>query len=551
MSKKKSGMQIYTKQDKAILYCGYALLAVFLIAIIVPMVYIVIASFMDPVTLQNKGISFDFSKWSLDAYERVISDKQIWVGFKNAVLYSVIFTVISVAVTMLAAYPMSLPDFKGKKFFNTLFVITMFFNGGLIPTYLLINNIGLLDSMWAVILPGAFSVWNMIIARTYYQGIPRELREAADVDGASEMRYFFNILLPVCMPVVAVLALWQFVAMWNSYFDAMIYLNSASKQPLQLVLRSIQRLSSHIIADERGFAEELKSKWEAKANGKPQKQKEELQTINRRLNELDRLIGSLYENFISGLLPEKQYKSLMKKYSAEQDNLESQVSEIQEKLDQTKASSAHIGRFIRLIKKYKQPAELTKEMACELIDKIVVHEAVGKKPNRQQQVDIYYNFIGQFDLPLSEKEIAEARQKAEQEAAEKAKRKKNRQRESNVAHQAKAKAERWAANDGHKYPKRVCEQCGKEFYPNSTRQRICNTDCTKAHQQAEKEKKRYAEKGEHTFRQKVCKICGKPFWPSNGQEVLCSEECKTINRNQRQLAYYHRKQSAQNAGEAI
>ena len=217
----------------------------------------------------------------------------------------------------------------------------------------------------------------------------------------------------------------------------------------QLVLRSIQRLSRHIIADERGFAEELKSKWEAQANGKPQKQKEELQTINRRLNELDRLIGSLYENFISGLLPEKQYKSLMKKYSTEQDSLESQVSEIQEKLEQTKASSAHIGRFIRLIKKYKQPAELTKEMACELIDKIVVHEAVAKKPNRQQQVDIYYNFIGQFDPPLSEKEIAEARQKAEQEAAEKAKRKKNRQRESNVAHQAKAKAERWAANDGH------------------------------------------------------------------------------------------------------
>ena len=319
----------------------------------------------------------------------------------------------------------------------------------------------------------------------------------------------------------------------------------------QLVLRSIQRLSSHIIADERGFAEELKSKWEAQANGKPQKQKDELQTINRRLNELDRLIGSLYENFISGLLPEKQYKSLMKKYSAEQDGLESQVLEIQEKLEQTKASSAHIGRFIRLIKKYKQPAELTKEMACELIDKIVVHEAIGKKPNRQQQVDIYYNFIGQFDLPLSEKEIAEARRKAEQEAAEKAKRKKDRQRESNVAHQAKAKAERWAANDGHKYPKRICEQCGKEFYPNNTRQRFCNTDCTKAHQQAEKEKKRFAEKGEHTFRQKVCKICGKPFWPSNGQEVLCSEECKTINRNQRQLAYYYRKQSGQKAGEAI
>ena len=233
--------------------------------------------------------------------------------------------------------------------------------------------------------------------------------------------------------------------------------------------------------------------------GKPQEQKDELQTINRRLTELDRLIGSLYENFISGLLPEKQYKSLMKKYSAEQDSLESQVSEIQEKLEQTKASSAHIGRFIKLIKKYKRPAELTKEMACELIDKIVVHEAEGKKPNRQQQVDIYYNFIGQFDLPLSEKEIAEARQKAEQEAAEKAKCKKNRQRESNAAHRAKTKVERWAANDGHKYPKRICEQCGKEFYPNSTRQRFCNTDCTKAHQQAEKEKKRYGNRCKRAY----------------------------------------------------
>ena len=115
---KKSKMALYTRQDKIILYCGYALLGLFLLAIIVPMIYIVIASFMDPVTLQNKGISFDFSKWSLDAYQRVVSDKQIWVGFRNAVLYSIIFTIISVAVTMLAAYPMSLPDFKGKKLFN-------------------------------------------------------------------------------------------------------------------------------------------------------------------------------------------------------------------------------------------------------------------------------------------------------------------------------------------------------------------------------------------------------------------------------------------------
>ena len=156
-----------------------------MVAIVVPVVYIVIASFMDPVTLQNQGITFDFSKWTLTAYERVATDAQIWTGFKNAVLYSVLFTVISVVVTMLAGYPMSLPDFRGKKDLQHPLVFTMFFGGGLIPTYLLINNLGLLDSMWAVILPGAFSVWNMIIARTYYQGVPRELREASDVDGAS------------------------------------------------------------------------------------------------------------------------------------------------------------------------------------------------------------------------------------------------------------------------------------------------------------------------------------------------------------------------------
>ena len=225
--------------DKAFLLVGYILLAAFVMAIIGPVVYIIVASFMDPITLQNKGIVFDFSKWTLTAYERVMTNPQIWIGFRNAIIYSVLFAVISVFITLLCAYPMSRDDFKGKKFFNAIFIITMFFGGGLIPTYLLISNIGLLDTMWAVILPGSFSVWNMIIARTYYKGIPSELREAADVDGANELVFFFRILLPVCKPLIAVLILWQFVGMWNSYFDAMIYLNSADKQPLQLVLRAI------------------------------------------------------------------------------------------------------------------------------------------------------------------------------------------------------------------------------------------------------------------------------------------------------------------------
>ena len=226
-------------RDKMVVRLGYVLLGLFVLAIIVPVVYIILASFIDPVTLQNKGITFDFSKWTLTAYKRVLANKAIWTGFCNAVLYSVVFTLISVAVTLLAAYPMSRSDFKGRKFFNVIFVITMFFGGGLIPTYLLISNLGMINTIWAIVLPGSFSVWNMIIARTFYRGVPKELQEAAYVDGANEVTYFFRILLPVSAPLIMVLSLWQFVGMWNSYFDAMIYLNDAAKQPLQLVLRSI------------------------------------------------------------------------------------------------------------------------------------------------------------------------------------------------------------------------------------------------------------------------------------------------------------------------
>ena len=237
--KKKSEFARQPVGDQMLLVVGYVVLGIFVVAIIFPMIYIILSSFIDPITLQNKGVTFDFSKWTLTAYERVMTNAQIWVGFKNALLYSIEATVLSGAVTLLAAYPMSRPDFRGRGFFNVIFVITMFFGGGLIPTYLLISDIGWLDNPLAILVPGAFSVWNMIIARTYYQGIPRDLQEAANIDGASEMVYFFKILLPVCTPIIATISMWNFVGMWNSYFDAMIYLKDKTKYPLQLVLREI------------------------------------------------------------------------------------------------------------------------------------------------------------------------------------------------------------------------------------------------------------------------------------------------------------------------
>lgn len=230
--------RFYAKQDK-IIYLGYVLLALFLAAVIVPLLYVVIASFIDPVVLTNRGISFDLSDWTLKGYSRVFSDEMIWRSFLNSLIYSVSFAALSVGITLLAAYPLSRRDFVGRKFFNTVFLITMFFGGGLMPTYKLIESIGLMNNPLAIILPGAVNVWNIILARTYYQGVPAELREAAQVDGATDVHYFFRILIPVCKPIIAVLVLYQFVAQWNGYFDAMIYLDDQRLQPLQLVIRSI------------------------------------------------------------------------------------------------------------------------------------------------------------------------------------------------------------------------------------------------------------------------------------------------------------------------
>lgn len=236
---KKNGKGRLTKSDKFIMGSGYIILSIFVILIIIPLVYVLIASFMDPIELSNVGITFDFSKWSLEGYKRVFKDDMILRGFFNSMFYSISFAFISVAVTLLAAYPLSKKEFVGRKFFNTLFIITMFIGGGLMPTYLLMDKLKLINTVWSILLPGAINVWNIMLAKTYFRSLPKELREASAIDGASEIKHFFKIVLPVCKPIIAVLLLYQFVGQWNSYFDAMIYLDDASLQPLQLVIRSI------------------------------------------------------------------------------------------------------------------------------------------------------------------------------------------------------------------------------------------------------------------------------------------------------------------------
>ena len=213
--------------------------AIIMLIIAYPLYYVIVASVSDPYDVYAGKTFLLPSKFTLEGYKAVFSNSNLLNGFINSVKYTVIGTLYSVITVYITAYPLSKKDLPGRKWISIFFIITMYFGGGLIPTYLLISNLGMLDTIWAILLPGAFSVWNMIIARTYYQGIPQDLQEAAEIDGANEMVYFFKVLLPVCTPIIATIAMWQFVGMWNSYFDAMIYLNSPSKQPLQLVLRSI------------------------------------------------------------------------------------------------------------------------------------------------------------------------------------------------------------------------------------------------------------------------------------------------------------------------
>lgn len=247
-----------TGRDRILLGINAVVLTFAVLIVVIPLLYIVVASFMDPSVLLSRGLSFRVSDWTLDGYQKILSNPAMVRGFGNAVLYSVVFSFITVTVSVFAGYALSDDRLKGKGLVMTLFLVTLFFGGGLVPTYLLVKNLGLLDTIWAVVIPGAVNVWNIILARTFFKGVPKELREAADVDGASDATVFFRIVLPLSKPIVFVLALYAFVGQWNSYFDAMIYLDNPNLHPLQLVLRSIliqNQVDPGMIGDQLAMAE--------------------------------------------------------------------------------------------------------------------------------------------------------------------------------------------------------------------------------------------------------------------------------------------------------
>jgi putative aldouronate transport system permease protein len=216
------------------------LIALVLAAVIYPLWWIVISSVSEPKAVAGGRVTFLPVGFSLDGFGLILSDSRIWNGYRNTLLYAVAGTAINLAVTLPAAFAMSRPEFRPRRTIMIMFAFTMFFGGGLIPSFLLIKSLGMLDTIWVFLIPGAFSVFNMIIARTFFENsIPEELRDAAQLDGLSYFGYFFKIVLPLSAAIIAVVGLYYFVGHWNNFFTGLIYIRSQELQPLQNVLQQI------------------------------------------------------------------------------------------------------------------------------------------------------------------------------------------------------------------------------------------------------------------------------------------------------------------------
>ena len=216
-----------------------------LLLVAYPLYYVVIASFSNPYDVYAGKTFLLPSGFSLKAYAAVFADSTTLRGYMNSVKYTIIGTVFSVVMLYITAYPLAQKDLPGRKALSIFFIITMYFGGGLVPTYLIVKNTGLLNNMWALFLPGGVGVGNMIIVRNYFQNsIPHELIEASEIDGCSKLRTFLSIVIPLSMPIMAGMVVFCMVAYWNDWFTALIYLTDAKMHPLPLVLRNILIKSS-------------------------------------------------------------------------------------------------------------------------------------------------------------------------------------------------------------------------------------------------------------------------------------------------------------------
>lgn len=204
-----------------------------------PLVYVLSMSISDPLAAARREVWLLPKGFSVSSYQIIFENQQVWRSYYNTIYYTVFGTIINVVMTIILAYPLSRRNFFLRNPISIMVTFTMFFGGGLVPSFILINQLGLYNTRWAILIPSAISAYNMIIAKTFFQSIPESLVESAKLDGASDLRILFSIVFPLSMPIISVLVLYYAVGHWNSYFPALLYLNDADLQPLQLYLRRI------------------------------------------------------------------------------------------------------------------------------------------------------------------------------------------------------------------------------------------------------------------------------------------------------------------------
>lgn len=247
----RTSTKIKNKQDRWFYFFCYAVVTILTLLVLYPVIYIISASFSNSDMVVQGKVWLWPVDFSLQAYEIILKRPQIWNGYKNTIIYTVAGTLLNVAITLMCAYPMARKNLRGRGMIMFIFTFTMMFSGGMIPNYILVKNLGIMNTRWSVILPGAMSVYNMIVCRTFIENnIPDEMLEAAQIDGCSNTQFFIRMVLPLSKAILAVLTLWYGVSHWNSYFNAFLYLRDQELYPLQIFLKEILIQSEQLGGDD-------------------------------------------------------------------------------------------------------------------------------------------------------------------------------------------------------------------------------------------------------------------------------------------------------------
>ncbi|GGP07451.1 carbohydrate ABC transporter permease [Oceanobacillus neutriphilus] len=261
-------MRKFQLSDKGFDVLNTIFVTIIVLLIVYPLIFVLSASISSPSAVNTGKMWLWPVDISFSGFKTVFQNEAIWSGYRNTIIYTVVGTILHLVILLPCAYALSRKEIVGKQFIMWFILFTMLFNGGLIPTYLVIQSLGMIDTIWAIVVPNVVGAWSILVARAFFQqSIPDQLVEASKIDGATDFQIFFKIVLPLSLPIIAVMALFHAVGLWNQYFNALIYLSDETKYPLQLILREILILNEGMMSGGAGseggsvnsFAEQIET----------------------------------------------------------------------------------------------------------------------------------------------------------------------------------------------------------------------------------------------------------------------------------------------------